>query len=160
MRKLAMGCAMAGLIVLSPASDAKSPGLSFVLPATQEVTPNKPLQQIPQPEVGVASWYGTERQGNKTASGQSFDGNGLTAAHRRLPMGTLVRVTNLRNLASTLLKITDRGPGADNRVIDVSWAAAKTLGFLNAGLARVEIDVVSYPGSTRQMTLAELPAAY
>ena len=82
----------------------------------------------------------------------------LTAAHRKLPLGTTVRVTNLKNLASTLLRINDRGPGIGGRVIDVSWAAAKELGFLDAGLARVEIDVVSSPISCiRQVTSSRSP---
>lgn len=93
----------------------------------------------------MASYYGIERQGKPTASGELFDKDRLTAAHRKLPLGTTVRVTNLKNLASTLLRINDRGPGISGRVIDVSWAAAKKLGFLEAGLARVEIDVVSSP---------------
>ena len=74
------------------------------------------------------------------------------------PLGTTVRVTNLKNLESTLLRINDRGPGIRGRVIDVSWAAAKQLGFLEAGLTRVEIDVVSYPdGYIRQMTSPQTP---
>ena len=106
----------------------------------------------------MASWYGIERQGKPTASGELFDKNRLTAAHRKLPFGTTVRVTNLKNLASTLLKINDRGPGMRGRVIDVSWAAAKELGFLEAGLARVEIDVVSSPVSCiRQTTNSQTP---
>ena len=114
--------------------------------------------QVPKGEVGVASWYGIERQGKPTASGELFDKDGLTAAHRKLPLGTTVRVTNLKNLESTLLRINDRGPGIRGRVIDVSWAAAKQLGFLEAGLARVEIDVVSYPNSCiRQATSSRSP---
>jgi rare lipoprotein A len=139
--------------------------MPFFVPATQKATsepaPPKLVETTTQTEVGMASWYGSERQGNSTASGETFDQNGLTAAHRRLPLGTMVRVTNLRNLASTLLRITDRGPGFNSRVIDVSWAAAKALGFLNAGLAKVEIDVVSYPGRrSAPMAMAALPLAY
>jgi rare lipoprotein A len=138
MRKLVIGCAMAGLIFLSPKSEARPPAYLGSLPA---------IDQLPLAEVGWASWYGTERQGMPTASGELFDKKLLTGAHRKLPFGTTVRVTNLKNLASTLLRINDRGPGPKNRAIDVSWAAAKELGFLNAGLARVEIDVVSYPAT-------------
>jgi len=103
------------------------------------------IRQVPRGEVGLASWYGIERQGKPTASGELFDKDGLTAAHRKLPLGTTVRVTNLKNLESTVLKINDRGPGIRGRVIDVSWAAAKQLGFLDAGLTRVEIEVISPP---------------
>jgi rare lipoprotein A len=138
MRKLVMGCAVAGLIVLSPRSEARP----LTLPG-----PLCMVHQAPEGEVGLASWYGAERQGMPTASGELFDKDRLTAAHRKLPLGTTVRVTNLKNLASTILKVNDRGPGIRGRVIDVSWAAAKQLGFLEAGLARVEIDVVSIPKS-------------
>lgn len=138
MRKLVMGCAVAGLIALSPPSEAV-PAISLgTLPL---------LHPAPKVEIGLASWYGSERQGMPTASGQTFDKDRLTAAHRKLPLGTKVRVINLKNLESTELTINDRGPGISNRVIDLSWAAAKQLGFLEAGLARVEIDVVSYPKS-------------
>jgi rare lipoprotein A len=139
MRKLVMGCAVAGLIVLSPKSEARPPAYLGPLPVIHQV--------MPKGEVGMASWYGIERQGKPTASGEMFDKDRLTAAHRKLPLGTMIRVTNLQNLESTLLRINDRGPGIRGRVIDVSWAAAKELGFLSAGLARVEIDVVSYPQS-------------
>jgi len=144
-----MGCAVAGLIALSPTSEARPP----VLPETLRM-----IRQVPRGEVGLASWYGIERQGKPTASGELFDKDGLTAAHRKLPLGTTVRVTNLKNLESTLLKINDRGPGIPGRVIDVSWAAAKDLGFVEAGLTRVEIDVVSYPKSfIRQVTSTPSP---
>jgi rare lipoprotein A len=103
--------------------------------------------QMPRGEVGIASWYGIERQGMPTASGEIYDHHKHTAAHRKLPLGTMVRVTNLKNRESTLLSINDRGPGIDGRIIDVSWIAAKELGFLDRGLARVQIDVVSYPNS-------------
>ena len=150
MRKLVMGCAVAGLIVLSPKSEARPPTYRGPLPVIHQVRPKG--------EVGMASWYGIERQGKPTASGEMFDKDRLTAAHRKLPLGTMIRVTNLQNLESTLLRINDRGPGIGGRVIDVSWAAAKELGFLSAGLARVEVDVVSYPQSCiRQVTNSRSP---
>ena len=136
MRKLVMGCAVAGLIALLPGSEARPPAI----PGMPRV-----LRHMSEGEIGLASWYGIERQGMPTASGELFDKGRLTAAHRKLPLGTTVRVTNLKNLESTLVKINDRGPGIPGRVIDLSWAAAKQLGFLEAGLTRVEIDVVSYP---------------
>ncbi|MGA2982330.1 MAG: septal ring lytic transglycosylase RlpA family protein [Terriglobia bacterium] len=149
MRKLVMGCAVAGLIALSPKSEAKPPAL---------LGPLSMVHQMPKAEVGMASWYGIERQGKPTASGEPFDKDKPTAAHRKLPLGTTVRVTNLKNLESTLLRINDRGPGSGGRVIDVSWAAAKKLGFLEAGLARVEIDIISSPVSCiRQVTISHSP---
>jgi rare lipoprotein A len=137
MRKLIMGCAVAALIALSPRSEARSPVAPRRLPKVRQV--------VPEGEIGIASWYGAELRGTPTASGESFNEEILTAAHPKLPFGTTVRVTNLKNLASTLLRITDRGPGTEGRAIDVSWAAAKELGFLETGLARVEIEIVSYP---------------
>ena len=149
MRKLVMGCAVAGLIVLSPKSEARP----RVLPMLIRV-----VHQAPQGEIGLASWYGMERQGKPTASGELFDKDRLTAAHRKLPLGTTVRVTNLKNLAFTTLRVNDRGPGIPGRVIDLSWAAAKQLGFLEAGLARVEIDIIRYPEShIRQVTTSSSP---
>jgi rare lipoprotein A len=97
-------------------------------------------------QYGVASWYGAEFQGMSTASGPPFDMNAMTCAHRKLPLGTRIRVTDLMNLRSAVLKVNDRGPFVGNRVLDVSRAAAKCLGFLGAGLAPVRIEVVSYPG--------------
>jgi rare lipoprotein A len=93
-------------------------------------------------EVGVASYYGREHHGQRTASGQRYDERRLTAAHPDLPMGTRVRVTNLENGRSVTLTVTDRGPVARGRIIDVSRRAARDLGFLRAGTARVRVVVV------------------
>jgi rare lipoprotein A (peptidoglycan hydrolase) len=166
MRKLVMGCAVAGLIALSPKTEAKLPDLPVVLPMLRSALPRiqqaipKIQQAIPNAEVGLASWYGSEFLGRSTASGEAYDPNRFTAAHRKLPFGTLVRVTNLKTLTSALLRVTDRGPGSGGRVIDVSWAAAKELGFLEAGLARVEIEIVSSPEiCLRQMVSSRSPEA-
>ena len=148
MRKLVMGCAVVGLIALSPKTEAKLTDFPVTFPVLRHVIPRvQPTVPKKQAEIGMASWYGSEFLGRSTASGELFDPNRLTAAHPKLPFGTLVRVTNLKNLESTFLRITDRGPLSGGRMIDVSWAAAKDLGFLDAGLARVEIEVVSYPES-------------
>jgi rare lipoprotein A len=90
---------------------------------------------------GIASWYGGKYHGRRTASGAIFDEEGLTAAHRHLPFGTRVKVTNLSNGRSVVLVITDRGPFVKGRVLDVSRRAARELGFLAEGLARVRIEV-------------------
>ena len=92
--------------------------------------------------VGEASWYGKRYQGRTTASGESFDMNELTAAHRRLAFGTLVRVTNLTNQRSLVVRINDRGPYARGRIIDVSRRAAALLGFQRLGVARVRVQTV------------------
>lgn len=91
---------------------------------------------------GVSSWYGKEFDGRRTASGEVFDMNGMTAAHRTLPLGTTVKVTNLDNGKSASLVINDRGPFVRGRDLDCSYGAAKALGFAGAGLAHVRIEVV------------------
>ena len=91
--------------------------------------------------VGKASWYGGSFHGRPTSSGVPYNRFALTAAHRTLRAGTVVRVTNLRNQRSTVLVINDWGPVPEDRVIDVSEAAAEVLGFRERGLARVRIEV-------------------
>jgi rare lipoprotein A len=137
MKRLIMGCAVAGLIALSAKSEARSSvsvGLSSLA-----VIPGEKYQ------VGTASWYGQEFQGNTTASGETFDSNGFTAAHLTLPFGTTIRVTNLKNNKKILLRVNDRGPHIGRRLLDVSWAAAKRLGFVYSGTTPVRVEVVTYP---------------
>lgn len=93
--------------------------------------------------VGLASWYGPGFNGSRTANGERYDRRRMTAAHPTLPMPVLVRVTNLENGRSTVLRVNDRGPFIPGRIIDVSEAAAKALGFRNNGLARVRVQYVS-----------------
>lgn len=98
---------------------------------------------------GIASWYGGKFQGRLTANGEVFDTNQLTAAHRELPFGTIVRVTNVENARTVVVRINDRGPFVDNRVIDLSRAAADLIGLTAAGIAPVAIDILHYePEST------------
>jgi len=91
-------------------------------------------------ETGKASWYGAKHHGKKTASGERFDQHALTAAHRTLPFGTRVRVTNLNNDRSVVVRINDRGPHARGRIIDVSRKAAERLGMLGSGVAPVRVQ--------------------
>ena len=93
-------------------------------------------------ETGQASWYGKAHHGKRTASGERFDMHALTAAHRTLPFGTIVRVTDLRSGKSVKVRINDRGPFRNDRIIDLSYEAARKLGFVARGTARVEITVV------------------
>lgn len=95
-------------------------------------------------ERGIASWYGEEFQGRPTSNGEPFDLNQLSAAHRTLPLPSWVRVTNLTNGRSILLRVNDRGPFAepDRRIIDVSYAAAVRLGMVEAGTASVRVQSV------------------
>jgi rare lipoprotein A len=93
-------------------------------------------------ETGVASWYGGEFQGRPTASGEVFETNDMTAAHRTLPFGTNVMVTNLRNDRSVVVRINDRGPFVRGRIIDLSYAAARVLGIVGAGTAPVRLEIL------------------
>ena len=91
---------------------------------------------------GLASWYGQQHQGLKTASGEAFDMNKLTAAHRTLPFGTRLRVTNVENGKSVVVRVNDRGPHVPGRVLDLSYRAAQALGITGSGVARVEVIVL------------------
>lgn len=91
-------------------------------------------------EEGTASYYTDSLIGNPTASGEPYDRNAMTAAHRTLPFGANIQVTNLSNNKSVVVRINDRGPHAKDRIIDVSGAAAEKLGFLDFGTARVRIE--------------------
>ena len=93
-------------------------------------------------ETGVASWYGPGFNGQSTANGETYDENELTAAHKTLPMPTLVRVTNLENGRSIIVRINDRGPFANNRIIDMSRRGAQLLGFEQQGTAKVRVQVL------------------
>jgi rare lipoprotein A len=93
-------------------------------------------------QTGTASWYGSGFQSKTTASGEPFDMNDLTAAHRSLPLDSLVRVTNLQNGRSVVVRINDRGPFERGRVIDVSARAARVLGMRNRGVARVRVEAL------------------
>jgi rare lipoprotein A len=92
-------------------------------------------------QTGTASWYGEDFQGKPTASGEPYDMRDFTAAHPTLPLGTLVKVTNLRNGKAVVVRINDRGPVVDGRIIDLSYNAAKTLGFKDRGLQKVRLDI-------------------
>jgi peptidoglycan lytic transglycosylase len=96
-------------------------------------------------EIGLASWYGPPYAGRKGADGTVYDQNAMTAAHLTLPMGTMVRVTNLTNNQSVVVKITDRGPFVRGRIIDLSLAAAKATGVYRAGVAKVKVEAFAAP---------------
>ncbi|MFM6515019.1 MAG: septal ring lytic transglycosylase RlpA family protein, partial [Microcystis panniformis] len=91
---------------------------------------------------GMASWYGSGFHGRRTASGETFNSGGLTAAHRYLPFGTKVRVTNLHNGRSVVVRINDRGPFSGGRVIDLSRGAAAIIGVFQSGVAPVVLEVL------------------
>jgi rare lipoprotein A len=129
-------------------SDTRHPPITSAAPAA-----GAELAALPEPSeepaevvtasfTGLASWYGKRFHGRLTASGEPFDMAALTAAHRGLPFGRRVRVTNLDNGRSVVVVINDRGPMVRSRLIDLSHAAARELGFLQSGLAKVRIDVL------------------
>lgn len=106
-----------------------------------------PVPFTPSPgwtETGVASWYGHPYHGRKAANGETYDMEQLTAAHRTLPFGAILSVTNLTNQKQVEVRVTDRGPFVGNRIIDLSRAAARDLGIIGPGTARVRIRLIEY----------------
>ena len=129
--------ATAPAMAAPPAEVAPLPSAS----ATPEVaTPEK--EAGTHHESGEASYYGEELAGRPTASGESFDPSKMTAAHRTLPLGTRLRVTNTTNGQSVVVRVNDRGPFAKRRVLDLSKGAAKSIGMLRSGTARVRIELL------------------
>ena len=110
----------------------------------QQVVKTKPYQ------VGTASWYGQIFHGKPTASGEPYDMYDMTAAHLTLPMGSYVRVTNLRNGRAVVVRVNDRGPIVPGRIIDLSYGAAQKLGITWNGLAHVDLQVLSLGKQQRQ----------
>ena len=109
------------------------------------VPPPPTVSTLPAGEVGLASWYGNPYHGRSSASGEIYDMEQLTAAHRTLPFGTLVRVVNLENSKTVDVRINDRGPFVDDRVIDLSHAAAQAIDLIGPGTARVRLEVLQAP---------------
>ena len=117
----------------------KTANLSYKV-AGKRYQPTKKIEQFSQ--TGKASWYGPGFHGKKTSSGERFDMNTLSAAHRTLPIPSYARVTNLSNGKSVVVRINDRGPFHGNRVMDLSKAAAKELGFIHTGTANVKVEQI------------------
>ena len=160
------GSFLAALALLASGLGACSGPATTTPPATALMTPpvlpTEPPSLYPGivpsfTQVGLASWYGRHFHKRPTASGEQYDMNDFTAAHRSLPLDTVVRVTNLTNDHTVLVRINDRGPYAEGRVIDVSRTAAKTLGMTKAGVVPVRIDVFD---SDQTKTVAEDLRAY
>jgi rare lipoprotein A len=110
----------------------------------------KPLATAAASQQGLASYYSNDFQGRKTSNGEIFDNSKLTAAHRTYPFGTIVRVTNLQTEAEVTVRINDRGPVKPERVIDLTYAAAKTIGIARQGLGRVRLDVIEWGRGTNR----------
>ncbi len=132
-----------------------SPSAPAFLPLPQQ----KPREFEPATkayQVGKASWYGGLFQGKATASGEDYDMYDFTAAHRELPLGTFVKVTNLKNLKSVVVRVNDRGPVTPGRIIDLSYSAARSLGMSKKGLQKVRVDIVEPQDA--EMAMAKQPA--
>jgi rare lipoprotein A len=144
-RRLAHGLAMAFLVASLGA--AQGPNNSEARPARARSVESKPeirkqaSKKVPY-QIGTASWYGSYFDGKPTASGEAYDMHDLTAAHPTLPLGSYVRVTNLHNGRAVVVRVNDRGPIVQGRIIDLSYGAAQVLQFQDQGLQRVRLDVV------------------
>lgn len=105
-------------------------------------------------QTGVASWYGLDENGDKTANGENLDKNAFTAAHKSLPFGTIVRVVNLDNGRDVMVRINDRGPFVKNRIIDLNYAPARYIDMIGSGTARAKVVVESVPGGNENPFIA------
>lgn len=132
---------------LAQEADSESPT------APVEEAEIKPAAPATSERVGLAAYYHSDFHGRRTANGETFDHNGLTAAHKTLPFGTLVRVVNLRNNKSVVVRVNDRGPMQPDRVIDLTRRAATALGFIHQGMTRVALEILP-AGSAKQPTAA------
>lgn len=153
------------LVLLTAACSTPGGAPSTAVPSTSIGKPYtiNGVRYVPRAEpdydrTGVASWYGRGFHNRRTASGQRYDMNAMTAAHTTLPMGTRVKVTNLANRRSVILTINDRGPFARNRIIDVSRRAAQDLGFIGAGTARVRVQALAGARPETRIQSAQAPA--
>ncbi len=144
-RRIAHGMAIAFLIVGLGA--AQGPNISEAKPAPSSSVQARPQirQQVAKAkpyQIGTASWYGENFEGKPTASGEPYDMHDMTAAHLKLPIGSFVKVTNLRNGKAVVVRINDRGPIVPGRIIDLSYGAAQALQIRHSGLQRVRLDLV------------------
>lgn len=113
-------------------------------PSKEIAVTKTPRLSYKQTWTGVASWYGEDFHGRLTANGETFDMYSMTAAHKTLPLGTVIKVTNLDNRKSCKVRVNDRGPYIEGRLIDLSYAAAKKLEFDHLGTARVKLQVIKF----------------
>ena len=156
---LCLGCSHKAVVVSAPppvvsAGNTSSPGTTSrhreaaKLPSSEpemiEISPEaKPLLV----ETGIASWYGAPYHNRRGSNGEIYDMHGMTAAHRTLPLGSIVRVTEIANGKAVLVRITDRGPFIEGRIIDLSQAAAAKLGVIQEGTAKVRVELLKSPAS-------------
>ncbi|MGH7278020.1 MAG: septal ring lytic transglycosylase RlpA family protein [Candidatus Rokuibacteriota bacterium] len=119
--------------------------LPLTLVTSPGITGNAPAERVGYEQTGRASWYGHPYHGRRTANGEIYDMHRLTAAHRTLPLGTRVRVTNLRNGRVVDVRVNDRGPYVDGRILDLSHAAASVLDAVRDGVVPVRLEVLELP---------------
>ena len=131
------------------------------MPSSPETGDDAPVARIPVPsqptmmETGLASWYGSRHHGKRTASGEVFNQDKFTAAHRTLPWGSRVKVTNLANGKSVEVRINDRGPFSKGRIIDLSRAAARSLGMVQQGITTVRIEWLPDSEKSNELVLQD-----
>jgi rare lipoprotein A len=158
--RIGQGLAVALLVAFGAASGP----ISSRAASNPKLSPNQApqasaLHHAHPYQVGTASWYGDYFEGRPTASGEPFNMYDLTAAHMTLPLGTLVRVTNLRNHRSVIVRINDRGPYVSGRIVDLSYNAARVLHFGQQGLQRVRLDVLPRRDYHRNASRADFEIA-
>lgn len=148
--------AVVALLTGCAQKELRSASRSSAAPA--EGTPEPPAAAAPYryTETGIASWYGKEFQGKRTASGEMFDMYAFTAAHRTLPLGAIIQVTDQNNLKSVNVRVNDRGPFIRDRILELSYAAARELGFAGHGTAHITIETLEEP---QQRTVYTVQAA-
>ena len=157
--RIVQGLAVALLVALGAAHGPINSSAASNPKFGPNQTPKALSAQHNQPyQVGTASWYGDYFEGRPTASGEPFNMYDMTAAHLTLPLGTLVRVTNLRNHRSVIVRINDRGPYVDGRIVDLSFNAARVLHFDQQGLQRVRLDVVPRHKAAATLAMLREPA--
>jgi rare lipoprotein A len=142
MQKLGASVLMMGLAMTASARDGATP--KEQTPSIQAAPTPSPAKATHKPrrwfQIGIASWYGSHFQGRETAAGEKYDMNQMTCAHPTLPMGTWLRVTNLKNRRTAFVRVNDRGPVLDDRIVDLSAAAARAVGL--AGIGKVKLEAV------------------
>src|SRR4051794_10660726 len=131
------------------ATPAEKPAISAET-STKTLVSGKPTKKKPQ--IGAASWYGEKFQGHTTASGEPYDMYQLTAAHRELPLGSWIKVTNMRTGKWLIVRVNDRGPFVGNRIVDLSDSAAAMLDIKGRGVERVKLEVVPEPANVATAT--------
>ena len=149
---LALVLSVASLGAVQGPARAESAPTRAAMPHPVVVGPKKKAARHKPYQVGTASWYGSYFDGKPTASGEPFNMYDLTAAHPTLPLGSWVRVTNLRNGRTVVVRVNDRGPIVPGRIIDLSYTAARVLKFNAQGLQQVRLDLV--PPQTVEMARA------